>query len=196
MHTLSRTLAGTVLLLAVVPSPAATQQDAALQLARFNAVEVDGGAHVIIRPGPAQRVTMTAGSAEYSRVRVTGGGELVIEKCRSKCPKGYVLEVDVVTPGVGRIVVENGGRIRVQDTFPRRTGLGLEVSHGGTIDARSIAADRVTASIYQGGGILTVANTSLIANIANGGHITYWGDAQVRSSVERGGAVVKGKPGM
>src|SRR5687768_11842864 len=139
MQALSRTLAATVLLLAAVRSPAAMQQEAALQLARFNAVEVDGGAHVVIRPGSAQRVTMTAGSSNYSRVRVTGGGELVIEKCITKCPKGYVLEIDVVTPGVARMVVENGGRIRVQETFPRRGELGLEVSHGGSIDARSIA---------------------------------------------------------
>jgi hypothetical protein len=71
----------------------------------------------------------------------------------------------------------------------------LEVSQGGTIDARTIAADKVTASIYQGGGIFTVANTSLIASITGGGNITYWGEAQLRTEVEHGGAVVKGKPG-
>jgi formylmethanofuran dehydrogenase subunit C len=34
-----------------------------------------------------------------------------------------------------------------------------------------------------------------MASVIQGGTIMYWGDAQVRSSVQHGGIVIKGKPG-
>jgi len=173
----------------VVPERAPSQES--IQLPSFNAIEIRNGAHAVLRPAQTQRVTLVKGSLDYTRIVVTGG-VLVIDKCRVKCPRGYVLEVEILTPGVSRISFANGGWIQSQGSFAPQTNLAADVSHGGTIDVRSMAADRVTASVQQGGRILTVPRGSLFASVAQGGAITYWGDAQVKSSIQHGGVVSKG----
>ncbi|MGH9959071.1 MAG: hypothetical protein ACREBC_18395 [Pyrinomonadaceae bacterium] len=55
-----------------------------------------------------------------------------------------------------------------------------------------MAVDRVTASVDEGGSILTMPQTAMLARILNGGIITYWGDADVKSSVQGGGDVTQG----
>jgi hypothetical protein len=77
-------------------------------------------------------------------------------------------------------------------SFPRQDELAVAVSHGGTIDVRSMVADTVTASVNQGGRILTVPQAWLFARVTQGGVITYWGDGQVKQSIEHGGVVTKG----
>jgi hypothetical protein len=202
MHKTFRLLATITLLLAVTGIAASfAQQGAApvqsaiqttLQLARFNSIELPDGGHVVLRPAPTQRVTLLRGSPDYTRMAVTDGGRLVIDKCIRKCPKGYRLEVEVFAPSFARISLANGGTVQSRGDFPRQGELAVSVSHGGTIDVRSMVADRVTASVYQGGGILTVPRAWLLASVRQGGVITYWGDAQVTSSVGHGGAVNKG----
>jgi hypothetical protein len=174
----------------VLAAIAMTAQEAG-QTARFNSMEVSGGAHVTLRPAATHSVRLLEGSTQLSRVDVSSAGTLVIDKCRSKCPKGYVLELEVFTPSLTRISVGHGGRVQSRAGFRRQAELAVEVNQGGLIDVRSIAADRVTASVNQGGGILTTPRNSLTASVTHGGNITYWGDPQVRSSVDHPGAVQK-----
>ena len=188
MHKTSRLLAtGIVLLAASASRPMQTP----LQLAPFSSIQVNSG-HVVLRSAPSQRVTLLRGSLEYTRVAVTDGGVLAIDKCKVHCPRGYELEIEILMPNVRRISLANGGRIQSLGSFAGQADLRVAVAHGGTIDVRSMPADRVNASVEQGGRILTVPRGSLSARVNQGGVITYWGNARVDSSIQHGGVVNKG----
>ena len=164
-----------------------------LRLPPFNSIEMLEGGHVVLRAAPAQRVTLLSGSLDYTRLAVVNGDRLVIDKCNRKCPRGYRLELEISAPSFARITTANGGRVQSSGDFPRQSQLAVAVAHGGAIDVRSMAVDRVTASVDQGGAIFTVPRTLLIARVRQGGVITYWGDPQVTSSVGRHGGVNKGR---
>ena len=164
-----------------------------LQLAPFNSIEVQDGGHVILRAERTRRVTLLRGSLDYTRMEVIDGGRLVIDKCASKCPRGYQLEVEIAAPSFARVSAAHGGRVQSSGDVPRQSQLTVAVAHGGAIDVRSMVVDRVTASVEQGGAIFTVPRAWLFARVSQGGVITYWGDAQVRSSVGRHGGVNKGR---
>ena len=172
----------------LVPAPLQT----GIQVERFSSIELPGGGHVVLRPSPTQRVTLLRGSLDYTRLRVTDRGALVIDKCFRKCPRGYRLELEILSPNVSRLSLANGGSIQSRGDFPRQGALAVDVSHGGTIDVRSMAAQRVTASVNQGGRILTLPQASLSARVNQGGAIFYWGDAQVTKSIDHGGVVTRG----
>ncbi|HWL39786.1 MAG TPA: DUF2807 domain-containing protein [Gemmatimonadaceae bacterium] len=186
MHETFRLLLAGILLLA--PLPVQT----GLQVAPFSSIELPGGGHVVLQRAPTQRVTLVRGSLDYTRLAVADGGRLVIDKCFRKCPSGYRLELEILTPGAAGISLANGGSIQTRGSFPRQSELAVAVSHGGIIDVRSMVVDRVTASVDQGGRILTVPQASLLARVHQGGVITYWGNAQVRQTVEHGGVVSRG----
>ncbi len=162
-------------------------------MAPFQSIEVSGGAHVVVRRAPTHRVRLVAGSTEMSRAEVSSTGVLTIDKCRSKCPKGYKAEFEVFAPALKAISVAHGGRVETRDAFSGQAELTVEVSNGGTIDVRNLPADRVTASVNQGGGILTTPRRWLSATVAQGGNVTYWGDPEVKSAVDKAGAVQKGR---
>ena len=165
---------GSFLLMLPIAVVAAAQvpQRQSLRLAPFNSIEIVNSGHAIIRPGSAQQVTFVKGSPDYTRVRVTNGGALVIEKCAVKCPRGYELELEIAVPRITSISLANGGRIQTRGSFARQEELDVEVAHGGTI--------------------LTTPRLSLLATVQQGGSVTYWGDARVTSSVQHGGVVEKG----
>jgi hypothetical protein len=163
-----------------------------VSLVPFRSVELRGGGKVMLRHGPIQRVTFVQGSPDYTQVTIADADRLVIDKCKTRCPRGYELEIEIVTPDIAKISVADGGTIQSRGSFPRQTEIGVAVSQGGTIDIRSIEVDSVTASVAQGGRIFTNAQDALSANVLNGGIITYWGDARVISSVQRGGDVARG----
>jgi hypothetical protein len=175
-----------------VVAAAQVPQRQSLRLAPFNSIEIVNSGHAIIRPGSAQQVTFVKGSPDYTRVRVTNGGALVIEKCAVKCPRGYELELEIAVPRITSISLANGGRIQTRGSFARQEELDVEVAHGGTIDVRTMLIDRVVAKVNQGGRILTTPRLSLLATVQQGGSVTYWGDARVTSSVQHGGVVEKG----
>ena len=187
MHQTFRLLAMSTLLLG-----AAQPMQTSVQLAPFNSIEMLEGGHVVLRAAPTQRVTLLRGSLDYTRVAVDRG-RLIIDKCDRKCPRGYQLEVEISAPSFARISAANGGRVQSSGDFPRHSQIAVAVAHGGAIDIRSMAVDRVTASVDQGGAIFTVPRTLLIARVSQGGMITYWGDPQVTSSVGRHGGVNKGR---
>ena len=166
----------------------------ALSLAPFSSVELNGGVKAVLQYGSPQRVTMLRGSGDVSQITVTHD-RLVIDKCRDKCPREYELHVEIVTPLITAISAENGGNIESRGTFPHQTTLSLAVSNGGSVDARAISANNITAAVNQGGRILANSQMTLVASVSNGGVITYWGNAHVISSTEHGGAVTKGAAG-
>lgn len=206
MHKIRGVLLGAgvigLMLLAMAIQPTKTQMEPLISVAsrqsvplpRFNSIELDGGVKAVIQYGSPQRVTMLKGSEDLSLITVTQD-RLVIDKCRDKCPRGYELQVEIVTPLINSISVANGGRIESLGSFPLHPAMSLAVSHGGTIDARAISANSITAAVNQGGRILAKPEMLMAASVSNGGVITYWGNAQVTSSTQHGGAVSKGAAG-
>ena len=172
----------------------ASAQGKVVQLPPFQSVEVPEGGHVVIRYGSTQRVTLVRGNLNYTRMRVTADGVLVISNCRHNC-RGYRSDVEIEMPGIRTLLMSNGGWIRTSGSFPRQGEIEVEVDNGGTIDIRSIAVDRVDASVDQGGRIFTVAGASLLATVTHGGVITYWGNPRVSRSILDGGVVQKGDAG-
>lgn len=172
--------------------PATVAAQTVVPLSSFSSVELHDGAEVILRYGPTQRVTLLKGSLECSGITVADGGLLVIDKYKSRCQRGYELEIEIVTPDIARISVADGGTIQSHGKFPRKAEIGVAVTNGGMIDIRSMAVDSVTASVEQGGIIFTMPQIALFASVMQGGNITYWGDARVKSSVRSGGEVTKG----
>ena len=165
-----------------------------VSVAPFTSIELDGGAKAVLQYGSPQRVTMLKGSGDISQITVTQE-RLIIDKCRDKCPRGYELHVEIVTPHINAISAANGGLIESQGNFPLQTAMSLAVSHGGTVDARAISANYITSAVNQGGRILAKPQMTMVASVSNGGVITYWGDAQVTSSTQHGGVVNKGAAG-
>jgi len=166
-------------------------QGRVVQLPPFHSVEVPDGGHVVIKHGAAQRVTLVRGNLDYTKMRVTADGVLVISNCRHEC-RGYRSDVEIEMPGITRLLMSDGGWIRVSGAFPRQGEIEVEVDNGGTIDTRSMAVDKVTASVEQGGRIFTVPGSLLFARVSHGGVITYWGNPRVRRWIEDGGVVQKG----
>ncbi|HJQ10090.1 MAG TPA: hypothetical protein VJ840_03590 [Gemmatimonadaceae bacterium] len=171
----------------MTPLPAQT-----VQIGAFNSIDLPHGGHVVLERGATQRVSLVRGSLDVTRLAVTEGGRLVIDKCYRKCPRGYRLELQVITPGITGASLSNGGSIETRGTFPAQSVLTVAVSNGGTIDVRSLVANRVNASVNQGGRILTVPQAWLMATVTQGGVVTYWGNGQVRSSIDHGGVVQMG----
>src|SRR5687768_18590851 len=98
-----RALAASIFLLAPIPVTTAVQVE------RFSSIELPKGGHVILRPSATQRVTLVRGSLDYTRLRVTDRGALIVDKCYRKCPRGYRLELEILSPNVSRISLANGG---------------------------------------------------------------------------------------
>jgi hypothetical protein len=174
----------------VVAAPVAAQT--VVSVAPFRSIELHDGGHVILRYGAAQTVTLLKGSMDCARFTTSDGGWLVIDKYKGQCPRKYELEIEIITPSIAEILVTDGGRIQSRDSFPPQAEIKTVVRNGGAIDIRTIVADKVTASVEEGGGIFVMPRIALLASVINGGQITYWGDARVESSVRHGGAVTKG----
>jgi hypothetical protein len=172
--------------------PAAVVAQEVVPLMPFGSVELRDGGKAILHHGQPQRVTLVKGSLDYTRVTIADGGRLVIDRCKSECPRGYDLEIEIVTPDVARVSVEDGGTIQSLGNFPRQAEITVAVNDGGTIDIRSMAVDSVTASVHSGGRIFTRPQTAMSASVVDGGIITYWGDARVSKSIKGGGVVTRG----
>ena len=173
-----------------LPAPVAAQT--VIPLAPFKSVTLRNGGKVIVRHASTQRVTLLKGSTKCTGVTVADGGRLVIDQCQGGCPRGYRLQVEVLTPDISEVMVENGGTIQSRGSFPRQAELEVAVHDGGTLDLRSMTVDLVSAAVHDGGRILTKPKRTLVANIAQGGAITYWGSPRVSSSVKHGGVVARG----
>ncbi|MGH9959070.1 MAG: hypothetical protein ACREBC_18390 [Pyrinomonadaceae bacterium] len=89
----------------------------------FASVELRDGGMVILRHGPTPRVILRKGSREGTGVMIVDGDRLVINKCKNRCPRGYDLEIEIVAPGITRIVVADGGTIQSRGNFPRQANI-------------------------------------------------------------------------
>jgi hypothetical protein len=187
-------LAGLMLFLAtisVAATPLAMRSGVPLTTS-FNAVELRNGGKVNLVHGPSQGVSLLKGDPEQASITIRDNGRLVIDRCPTHCPRNHDFEVNVVTPALSAIAVAEGGTIQSRGEFPMQPEIGVAVSQGGTIDIRSMQVENVTASVYSGGRIFSRPGAALSANVEQGGNITYWGDAVVKSSVRHGGVVVRG----
>jgi putative autotransporter adhesin-like protein len=177
-------------LLFVIAVPVAAQT--AIRVASFRSVELHSGGEVTLRHGSTQRVTLLKGDADCAKVTTDNAGRLVIEKYGAACHRKYDLQVEVVAPLFAEVAVNDGGHINSVGDFPRQPEIRTAVRNGGSVDLRSIPADRVIASVDQGGRILVTSQTLLSASVADGGKIAYWGEPRVEKSIQHGGAINKG----
>jgi hypothetical protein len=162
--------------------------------ASFSSVELRNGGKVNLVHGESQVVTLLKGDPEQASILIRADGRLVIDRCPAHCPRNHDFEVEVVTPPLDAVAVAEGGTMQTRGEFPPQPEIGVAVSQGGTIDIRSLSVAKVTASVYSGGRIFTRPGTALSADVEQGGNVTYWGDAVVRSSIQHGGVVVDGSP--
>ena len=147
-------------------APAATAQTN-VAVAPFRSVALSDGGQVNIRHGATQRVTVLSGEAEI----VTDGNRLRVRKCRTG-PRRDRLEVEIVTPVLDSLAVEDGGRITLVGDFPTQARLAAAVDDGGVIDARPLRAETVAASVNQGGLVYVRPGARLDAAVSHGGAIT------------------------
>jgi hypothetical protein len=181
--------ASSALLLVV---PAATMADSVVRLGPFRSVTLRNGGHVILRHASDQRVTLRDGADECTSATIVDGDRLVIDHAHRRCPRGQRPVVEILSPDVDGLRVMDGGTIQTRGEFPRKAELRVAVEQGGLIDLRSMRVDRVTAAVDQGGRILTRPQETLVASVAHGGAVTYWGSPRVTSSTTMGGVVARG----
>jgi len=158
----------------------------------FSAIDLHAGGHVVLRYGPAQRVTIIKGDARNSKLEVHGSS-LDIEGCRWNwsCPWGYSLEVEIVTPGLNALAVHGGGELDAMGQFPVQNAMSLAVHGGGDVDIRTIPVRNMQASVHGGGDLHANVTDALTAEIHGGGSISYRGHPRLSTSVHGGGSVTQ-----
>ena len=150
------------------PTSSADATPKIVSVAPFTSVELRNGGTAILRYGASQRVTLIKGSLTCTEVTVAGGERLIIDTGKNDCPRGYELEIDIVTPNIKGLAVANGGLLQSLGNFPGLTAISVAVNQGGAIDLRSITVQSVTAAVRSGGRILVRPQTSLVASVADG----------------------------
>jgi putative autotransporter adhesin-like protein len=158
----------------------------------FESVELEGGGHVVLKHGDAQRATILKGSTQFTRIAIEDGNKLKIEACNSNCPREYDLEIVIETPEIVAVAIDGGGHIESSGSFPDQHQVTAAVEGGGYIDLRSIDAANATAAVNGGGHIALRAEKKLTAAVNGGGHITYRGNAEVTEAIDGGGSVSRG----
>ena len=157
----------------------------------FSGVELRGGGHVMLRPGPVQRVTLVSGSTRFTDVHVDQSGRLLIDACNAQCPRDYKLRVEIQSPTVPSIGVNGGGQVAAAGGFARQPVLVAAVSGGGRVDLRSVQAGTITAAVNGGGHVSVGAASNLTAAVNGGGLVHYRGNPAVAKVVNGGGAVTR-----
>lgn len=174
-------------------APAVIVSQQVVPVAAFKSVELRNGGRVTLRQGPSQRVTLLSNDPTCVRITVERGDRLVINHT-SKCASEERLQVEVIATDLTAVAVSNGGTLQSLGSFTNQRELAVAVAEGGMLDIRSMSVQNVTAAVQSGGRIFTKPQHSLVAAVAHGGAITYWGSVQVTQSVSQGGVVVQGDP--
>jgi hypothetical protein len=156
---------------------------------QFRSVQLRGGGVISLRPGPAQRVTIVAGSSQFTSFGVDRQGQLEINACNERCPQSYDLRIVIESPTAPDAAISGGGAIRFAPGFRPESDVSLAISGGGQIDARAVQASNVSAAVNGGGRILTGSSSHLSAAVNGGGEVSFAGNPQVSSAVRGGGAV-------
>ena len=181
----------TLLPLAVsTPTPASAAE--LVQLPAFESVQLRGGGSVVVRRGPAQRVTIVDGSSAYTRMSVDHRGQLTIDACNNRCPRQYDLRIEIESPDAPDAAISGGGSISFAPGFAAQRDIAIAINGGGHIDARAVPAANVSAAVNGGGRILSGASQKLSAAVSGGGEVRYSGSPDVSSIVNGGGSVRRG----
>jgi beta-lactamase regulating signal transducer with metallopeptidase domain len=175
----------------VAPSSHPALPGGRLNLPRFDAVQLRGGAYITVRHGARQHVRLISGFLDPRQVSVDERKRLIID-CGNSCTGARRALVEIVSPDLRALAVDGGGTIRSQGTFPLFRSLDLALKGGGTLDARAMEARTVAAALDGGGTIMTSVREKLSASANGGGAIRYWGRAKVDRDVQRGGRVELG----
>jgi hypothetical protein len=175
--------------LSSVPSRGIAQT--VLPVGAFRSVTLQNGGEVVVRHGSSQRVRLLKGAEDCVHATIQEGDRLVIDHSHG-CEQRHGITVEIVTPEIDGLVVMDGGTIRTSGSFPRQADIAVVVEDGGTVDLRSMAVDRVTAAVRDGGRIMTRPQDTLTAQVARGGAVTYWGSPRITSSVDQGGVIARG----
>jgi hypothetical protein len=176
------------ILAASVPALAAEN----VSVPAFHTVELRGGGDVVIRPGPAQSVTILSGSSQFTSFHVDRNGQLKIDACNERCPRHYNLKIEIVSPRAPDVAIEGGGAITATAGFAPQSQLSAAIQGGGEIDLRSVSATSVNAAIDGGGRILTGRSSSLTVAVNGGGDVRYISAGNVTEAVRGGGEVRRG----
>jgi hypothetical protein len=162
-----------------------------IPVGEFRTVELNDGGHVTVRYGAVQRVSLVGGGLECTRFSVRDE-RLIIEEGVRSCRHEERRQIEIVTPRLDGVAINNGGIVQVAGEFPAQSSIDAAVEQGGMIDIRAIAADSVHAAVYSGGRIFTTSRKMLNAAVKSGGGITYWGAPSVTKAVRNGGVVARG----
>ena len=146
-----------------------------VKFASFSGISVHSGAHVILRHGTTQRVTVVKGDLGKADLHVSGN-TLDISPCKAWCWHVGEFEVEVISPKIDNVVAHSGGALQASGEFPKQASLHLTAHSGGAIEARAIPADAVNALAHSGGAIQLKALSSLEAEANSGGTISYTGN--------------------
>jgi hypothetical protein len=155
----------------------------------FAGLNVHGGAHVVLRHGAVQRVTVVSGDLSKADLHMEGA-RLDISPCKNWCWNVGTLKVEIVSPKIDDIEAHGGGAVKAEGDFPRQPTLALEAHGGGAIDVRAVPADNVRAEAHGGGAIRTKALVSLDAEAHGGGSISFAGNPPRISSHSHGGGSI------
>jgi len=158
----------------------------------FDAVALRGGGDVVIVPGPIERVTILEGSSRFTHIYVEQQRSLKIDACDERCPPSYRLRVQIESPRVPALAVDGGGTVRIAPGFAPQGRLVAAVNGGGSIDARAVETETVTAAVNGGGDLLVRAASALTGAVRGGGDIRYWGNPVVTSAISGGGSIRPG----
>jgi hypothetical protein len=170
---------------------AATAQLQSAQVTPFEAVSIEGGGQVSVRPGSRHGYRIVAGSPGALIITSQRNRGLRI-RCRQNACHGQQLRIEVTAPRVTAFAVHGGGTMRIERGFAPIDSIALAVHGGGLIDSRAIAATNVAASVHGGGTVLTLGGRNLAASVHGGGNIVYSGaPANVATSVNGGGSVTR-----
>lgn len=157
----------------------------------FAGLSVHSGAHVVLRHGNVQRVTITKGDPSKADLHLSGN-TLDISPCKTWCWHITEFEVEVVSPKIDNITAHSGGSLQASGDFPKLDSLHLTAHSGGSIETRAIPADRVFALAHSGGAIQLKVLSTLDAQAHSGGAINYTGNPQHLSvQSHSGGAISK-----
>ena len=157
----------------------------------FEAVSIEGGGEVVVRPGPRHSYRVVAGSPEALIITSQRNRGLRI-RCRPNACRGHSPRVEVTAPRVTAFAVHGGGSMRIERGFAPLNSIALAVHGGGVIDSRAVEATHVAASVHGGGTIRTHARQNLAANVNGGGSIIYSGSpANVATAIHGGGSVTR-----
>lgn len=155
----------------------------------FTGINAHGGAGVVLRAGPVQRVTILEGDVSKADIHVRGN-ILDISPCKNWCWNVKELKVEVVTPRVESIEAHGGGAVRAEGQFAKMPRLTIEAHGGGAVNTVAIPADAVHVEAHGGGAVKVQALQSLDAEAHGGGVISYTGNPPtVRSESHGGGSI-------